>query len=176
MIRSTNIKPGTIVALWYTDALFFYKKPKNWPRLGEYLTIGKLIKTTKEYILVEYTSKNNHTERGLLIPKSAIIYRKQLKKKPRNKYVSLMKKGVVVGITWKDIVYFDDGVIPKSATEMYSEGSIVSIKYDYIIFRNENTLALTEYKVRNFPESKNRPLYFAIPTSFISRVEKYEKK
>lgn len=158
------------------DAMYFYKRPKKWSPPATYIVLGKLTHFSKDQVIIGFTQKNNRLERGLLIPTNAIIFPRKTHVYKETASAFLIKKGAAVGITWKDIVYFDDGIIPTQATEMYSEGTIVFVAKNYIVLHNTNTLSLSNKKVKNFPDTPKKPAYFLIPKAFILNIEQYEKK
>lgn len=170
--QSTN----NIITLEYIDAICFYKKPKKWFSPVTNTVLGKLIHSSENQIIIEFTQKNNKPERGLLIPTNAMIFLREAHTDKEDKHIPPIKKGSTIGVTWKDIVYFDNGVIPTQATEMYSEGKVVFVAKNYIVLHNTNTLSLSSKEVKNFPDTPKKPAYFLIPRRFISNVEKYDKK
>ncbi len=174
---STRQPINNIITLEYVDAMYFYKRPSKWSSPTTYTVLGKLIHSSKDQVIIGFTQTNNKSERGLLIPTNAIIFLREAHTYNETEHIHTpVKKGLVVGITWKDIVYFDNGIIPTQATEMYSEGKIVFVAKNYIVLHNTNTLSLSNKKVKNFPDTPKKPAYFLIPKPFISNIEKYEKK
>lgn len=165
-----------IVALEYIDASFFYKKPRIWPGLIKHTVLGKVIHLTEDAVVIEFTKKNNTSERGVLIPLNAIVTSNKTNKINKKTENPLLENGLIIGVTWRDIVYFDNGNIPKKPTEIYSEGILIYKNDKYIVLRNTGTIAISKKDIKEFPNAQKKPTYFVIPISFISNIEKYERK
>ena len=82
-----------------------------------------------------------------------------------------MEIGTGLGIYWDDIVFFDNGKLPKQPTEMYTEGKIHKITKNAIIISNPITIKIKK-KLENHPQQK--ATYAAIPFNLIKSVDKYE--
>jgi hypothetical protein len=160
-----------VVAIWYIDALYFYKKPSKWPEFAHYMAVGNLVRATNECVVLEYTEKNHATERGLLVPAAALVLPKE--KQKISDILGTIKQGMHVGITWRDVVYFDEGVVPEQASVMYSEGEVVMVKEDAVIIHNTKTVKVSD--TTDFPNTPTKPAYFMIPAAFITRSDVYEK-
>jgi hypothetical protein len=160
-----------VVAIWYIDALYFYKKPSKWPKFNQYMAVGTLVRATNECVVLEYSEKNYVTERGLLVPAAALVLSKETKKSYG--VLGNIKSGMRVGITWHDVVYFDEGVVPERASVMYSEGEVVMVRDDAVIIRNNKTVKMSDST--DFPNTSRKPSYFMIPAAFIARSDVYEK-
>src|SRR3989344_2056125 len=81
---------------------------------------------------------------------------------------------VVVGIFWKDIVYFENGKIPNKPTQMYTEGQIFLQTPDVIILKNPETLTIEHDQTHNHPQVK--PTFYTIPKVLITEIEFYDKQ
>jgi hypothetical protein len=162
-----------IFAVRYIDALYFKKNElEKFSNFIVHVAVGWLSVFDK-HIVVCFSKKNKTAERGLLIPKQAIIFEKKQEVKDVFDY-KLLIAGLVIGIYWIDIVYFNNGNVPKSPTEMYSEGEFFSITDGSIIIKKPETLALNKKDIINHPNIK--PAFCVIPKSFIKSIQIYDKK
>lgn len=173
-------KKNTLVAIRYVDAQFsFSKKPKS--SLPIYYTIGKLSRVYKDHVIVSYSAKNAKVQTGMLIPLSAIIFEKN-RKKYQHTYpfpIKKIKKGLPMGIAWKDITHFKNDSVPKGLTEAYTEGKYFSSNKEQIIIQKPTTLLLKKEGVYNHPHtfsSNQEPEFLSIPKNFVTRIDYYEDK
>lgn len=159
-----------ISAIRYTDAIYFTQKEIKYVRSKTYVAIGRLL-VSKDFITISFTDKNNHALRGLLVPNEALILGIPLKFK---RHDFSCKVGDEIGIFWKDIVYFENGKIPKNPTKTYTEGKFYSQDSDVVVIKDPETTSLTSRGTRNHPERK--PSFYIIPKRLITGVEIYDKK
>lgn len=80
--------------------------------------------------------------------------------------------GRYISAHWEDIVYFQNGKIPKIPTKMYTEGVFVEFRNGVIVIDNPETLLFAKgKKVKNHPEKQ--PRRYHIPIQLITQVTQY---
>ncbi len=164
---------NTIIAIRYIDALYYTEQDLKHTNFKTNIAIGNLIISSGEHIAISFTEKNGVAEEGLLIPKQALI----LKGKNREIQSDLSdvssRIGSDIGIYWTDIVHFTNGSMSDKCTVMYSEGNLYKVTPDAVIIKDPETIK-TGIKIDNHPVEK--PTFIAIPKSFITNLEFYDKK
>ncbi len=166
-----------IVAIRYIDAFYSEEKKLSSSKFITNYSVGKLVSTTRDFIVLCFAEKDGIPWRGLLLPHEALIFDEKNKtSEPANvkNKVKKIKKNTPVGVFWKDLVYFENGVLPSSYSLMYTEGKVHSITSKAIIIRNPETINITPGKLANHP--KIRPFFYVIPRYFITDIETYDKR
>jgi len=171
---------GNISAIKYIDAYYFKKGERFLPYISAnfktHYCVGLVgdLKSKKDFIKVLFSySKDYKSERGILIPKSAVVFEEN------NKYyrlpeenISLINKDTPVGVWWDDITYFDGENIPRECSKMYSEGKVLEILEDRIILINPTTLNLSN-KLQNHKFEEDISVV-VIPRCLITGVESFK--
>lgn len=152
----------------YIDALYFTTKKISFEKFKIHVTLGKIINKNSEYLTVVFKEKNNKPFTGLILPTNSIVNRLS---KYSNKFINKFNVDDEVGIYWDDLVYFDNGSVPKKQTPMYTEGRICKIFDSGIIVSNPTTIKIKK-RIENHPEVKTT--FVAIPFSLIKSIDKYE--
>lgn len=161
-----------VITIQYIDALYFTEKKLDYNNFVIHRAIGKLI-SFNDHITISFIEKNKLPEKGLLLPKEALILEKRSNKFNQELENLSSKVGIDIGIYWKDIVYFIKGKVPDECTNMYSEGILFSTTPDAVIVKNPGTI-MVKKKIGNHPKEKTT--FIVIPKSFITNVELYDKK
>ncbi len=165
-----------IIAIRYIDACYSEKKKLSSSKLITHYSIGKLISATKDFLVISFTEKDGIPWRGLLLPHGALVFDKKNKISEvvgiKNK-IKKIKKKTSIGIFWKDLIYFENGVLPKSYSLMYTEGELFSVTSSSVIIKNPETVNITPGKLANHP--KTRPFFYMIPKHLITDIEVYGK-
>lgn len=162
-----------ISAVRYVDA-FYYTKDEEMlnTQAIPHVAVGELLQYP-EHIIIIFSKFDDLPERGLVIPKSALI----LEENQKNEKVSekAFHKKESVGLYWEDVVYFGNGKIPNTPTTMYTEGTIISETKEVVVIQHEDTIAIGDNGIKNHPKpSKPKPYIFVIPKKIITSVEIYE--
>lgn len=153
----------------YNDALYYTEKELSYKQLTEHFAIGKLKHFSNDHIKIIFSEKNGKPESGLLIPTSAIILDDS---SSTIKKVFSDKKNMDVSIYWRDIVFFNSGIMPDDCTKMYSEGELFTETEDVIILKNPTTI-MVKNKIQNHP--KTRATFIVIPKVMITEIQTYDK-
>lgn len=166
-----------IIAIRYIDAFYTKEKKLGSDKIIIHHTIGKLFATTKEFTAISFTEKNNIPWRGLLLPRESLIFdaRKKTSELPNvGDKISKIKTNTSVGIFWKDIVYFENGIVPEFPPLMYTEGEVFSISTRAVIIQMPQTITITPKQITNHPEGQNDITLIIIPRSLITDIEIYD--
>lgn len=167
-----------IIAIRYVDAFYSEEKKLSSKKLIIHYSVGKLVSVSKKSITISFTEKDGIPWRGLLLPREALIFDKKNKISEsvsvKNK-IKKIKKNTPVGVFWKDLVYFENGVLPPSYSLMYTEGKVHSITSKAIIIKNPETINITPGKLANHPKEIVYISFLIIPVLSITDVENYDK-
>ena len=128
---------GPIIAIKYTDALYYTEKKLGHTKLQTHVAVGKIAVFSDEYIALSFVEKNNIPEKGLLVPKEILILKDNNYQNFKKINLSA-KKNSNIGVYWKDIIYFENGKIPNQPTIVYTEGKLFLITIDsigYLFFK-----------------------------------------
>lgn len=164
-----------IVAIKYIDALYYKKYEKlKFTELTTHVAMGEVISISDDHLTLSFVNKNGIPEKGLLIPKNALIFEKDtLISKKFN--LSDSHIGFDIGVFWNDLVYFQNGKIPRQCTHMYSEGKLFSVTNNTLIIKNPETIKVREKNVAGNHLGREISLVI-IPKSLIANFELYDKK
>lgn len=163
----------TTVAIRYIDAFYSTKEKIESIKFTVHIAVGKF-RVFDDHVVIIFKEEDNLPKEGMLIPKQALILKDNNKSKLDFDDLDLhSKKGSILGVFWKDIVYFEDGNIPEKCTTIYTEGELFSITFEAIVIKNPETIKIKTEEVRNHPE--NKPRFYIIPKSFIVDIEFYDK-
>ena len=166
-----------IIAIRYIDAFYSKEKKLDSAKIIAHYAVGKLFATTKEFTAISFTEKNNIPWRGLLLPHESLIFdaRKKTSELPNVvDKISKIKTHTSVGIFWKDIVYFENGIVPKFPPLMYTEGEVFSISARAVIIQMPQTITIIPNQITNHPEGQNDITLIIIPRSLITDIEIYD--
>lgn len=165
-----------IVAIRYIDAIYYTRSEKlNFTDFTTHIAIGNLVAVSNDHVTLSFVEKNKIPEKGLLIPKTALIFEKEKYVSKRDKFnFSNLNTGSDISIFWNDLVYFQNSGIPDQCTPMYSEGKLFSLTPNAIILRESNTIKIKEKGVSMHPDRHTS--FVVIPKSFITSIEFYGKK
>lgn len=163
-----------VFAVQYTDALYFKKGELKSERPRRYIAIGKTIQK-ENYLIVYFSEKINGAPlRGLLLPKESIILR-SASIQNNGQTFSYPKRNSEIGIYWSDVVYFENGRIPDSPTNMYTEGILIKEDVNSVTIRWPKTIKIKGSDSENHP-GNIEPESCIIPKSLINSIEVYENK
>jgi hypothetical protein len=161
------------VAVRYIDAVYFLKGekiPTEDFKFAVHVAIGKA-NSFDDHIILSFTwDKKNNPKEGLLLPRSALL----LENKPVHNFletIKFLKVNTIVGVYWKDIVYFENTAVPKESTTMYTEGKISWISNDAIGIENPKTIKIKE-EMSNHP--RDEVIFCIIPKSLITNLDIYD--
>jgi hypothetical protein len=167
-----------IIAIRYADAFYSEEKNLTSSKLITHYSVGKIAATSKDFIAISFTEKNNIPWRGLLLPREAIVFKKNNKiselASVKNK-IKKIKKNTPIGIFWKDLVYFENGVLPPSYSLMYTEGKVHFITPKAIIIKDPETIKIAPKKNTQHPKRKTNLSFLIIPRFLITDIEIYGK-
>ena len=166
-----------VIITRYIDAFYSEEKKLSSNKHITHYSLGKLVSTSRDFIVVAFVEKNNIPWRGLLLPREAIVLKKNRVSEStriKNK-IKKIKKNISIGIFWKDLVYFENGVVPPSYSLMYTEGKVYSVTDKAIIIKNSQTIRVAPKKVTNHPKKKIDISFLIIPRCFITDIEIYGK-
>lgn len=167
-----------IIAIRYIDAFYSKNKKLGGIKSITHYSVGGLISASKDFIVVSFVEKEGVPWKGLLLPYVALIFNKKSKISEttgvKNK-IKKIKKNILVGVFWKDLVYFESGILPSSYSLMYTEGKIYSITAEAIIIKNPETIKIAPKKAVNHPKKKVNISFLIIPRGFITDIEIYDK-
>lgn len=163
----------SIVAVRYVDAFYSNEKVIKDARLQQHVVVGELLSSTQKHIAVVFVKEGALPNRGLLIPKESIVFeRANLKIKRRIRVIRPLKNAPV-GIFWRDLVYFENGVLPRECSSMYTKGRVHSVTKDAIVIKNPKTVKITPRGTINHP--KHKPAFYVIPQALIVRIESHDQ-
>lgn len=163
-------KAKKVVALRYIDSIYSYKKTEGVSFIPN-ITIGKIISSTKDHVTISFSEKDGVAQEGLTIPKMAIFLKgNKIIEQPFTRQNSDKQK---IGVFWKDVVYWHNGIIPPEPTTTYTEGELFLLTDDLVIVYKPETI-LIKKKVKNHPKMK--ALFYAIPKVLITYIKYYDKK
>lgn len=167
-----------IIFIQYIDTFYFEENKLVSDKFITHYSVGKLITASKKSVVISFTEKDGMPWRGLVLPRKAIIFdEKNNMSEParvKNK-IKKMKKGTTVGIFWKDIVYFENGVVPSSPSSMYTEGKIFSVTANAIIIKNPETMNITRGKLTDHPKELIYISFMIVPRLLVTDIEIYDK-
>jgi len=166
-----------IVALRYIDAFYSEKRTLRKKEFTPHIAVGELVFVSPDSGTVSFTEEDGIPEKGLLLPREAIVFEKKNRKRSAGTNtlaaaVKKLKNGDAIGIFWKDIIYFEKGIVPQSCAVMYTEGKLHAVTADAVIVKNPETIRVKPSKIVNHPLT--RPLFYVIPRSFITSIERYD--
>ncbi len=173
-----NSIQNRFVAIRFRDALFYLENQKIFP-LSTHYAVGTLSLTEKTHCVLSYSLKDEKPYRGLLIPAESFITPEPLLGDTQKKQLSILQKKrtqqsthLSVGVTWKDVVYFSNGIVPKKPTEAYTEGTLIHCDNEKIVIEHPHTLLIGE-KTKNHPAEEGAS-FLVIPLPLISNIETYD--
>jgi len=159
----------------YVDASYTYDEDLSEAKLSVFEAHGYVEKVADNIVIIfikkrgtniQETIKNKENiVKGLVIPNSALISAVNINK---NKILDGITEGLLVTVTWRDIVYVANTPTYDCAT-MYTEGTLVKIEKDHIILKNPETIRTYPFPVKNHPAEK--PSYYTIPISLIAEIK-----
>lgn len=167
-----------IIAIRYIDAFYFKEKKLGNHKLVTHYSIGKLASVSRDFVVLCFTEKDGIPWEGLLLPREAFVFDK---KNEMSESVSVkskikkIKKNTPIGVFWKDLVHFENGVLPPLYSLMYTEGKVHSITSKVLIIKNPETINITPGKLANHPKGTAYISFLVIPICFITNVEIYDK-
>lgn len=167
-----------VVFVRYVDASYFEEKKLSNDKFITQYASGKVIAFSKESVTLCFTKKNGVPWSGLLLPHGALILDKknEISEMARVKSkINKLEKKASVGVFWKDLVYFQNGVIPQAPSLIYTEGKVFSVTNDAVIIKDPETMNITPGKLTDHPRELTRISFMLIPRKLITDVEIYDK-
>ena len=163
----------TTVAIRYIDAFYSTKEKIESIKFTTHITVG-VLRVFDDHVVIIFKEEDSLPKEGMLIPRQALILEDNSKSELDFNDLDLhSKKGSVLGIFWKDIVYFESGNIPDKCTTIYTEGELFSVTPEAIVIKDPETIKIKTEEIRNHP--KNKPRFYIIPKSFVVDIEFYDK-
>lgn len=167
-----------IIAIQYIDAFYFEENKLSNDKFITHYSVGKLINVSKKFVTLSFTEKDGIPWSGLLLPCEALVLDKgnEIPELSRIKSkINKIEKNTSVGVFWKDIVYFENGIVPQSPSLIYTEGKVFSITADAVIIKNPETMNVTPGKLTDHPRELTYISFIVIPRKLITDVEIYDK-
>lgn len=167
-----------VVFVRYVDASYFEEKKLPNDKFIIHHAVGKIIASPKESVMLCFTKRNGIPWSCLLLPCGALILDKknEVIEVARIKgKINKLEKNTSVGVFWKDIVYFQNGVIPQAPSLMYTEGKVFSVTRDAVIIKDPETMNITPGKLTDHPRELTRISFMLIPRKLITDIEVYDK-
>lgn len=160
MSKISNIK--------FVDASYFLDYEDKLPeKLSVYEAYG-YAEESNESVTVSFieplSDKQTKIIKGLIIPRSALLSYKN-KTKILNSGIT---KGVMVSVTWSDVVYVAN-TQRNTHSSMYTEGVLEEIAEDFLILMDPETIRFSPLPIVNHPKVK--PARYMIPLSIIQKIE-----
>lgn len=165
-----------IIALRYIDAFYSTEKELSSNILIPHYAIGKPVSVFHEHITISFIEKSHRPWKGLLLPWEALILGKQqettesacIQHKIKN-----IKIGTAVSVLWKDLVYFENGVLPMFPTLMCTKGTLYSVTPEVVILKNPETTKVVPKSIQRYQKGSAGTSFLVIPKCFITDIKIY---
>ena len=170
------MKKEEIVAISYIDTCYFKKGekiPENF-EFTKHVLVGKIGIVTGSDLTVIFSEKNGKPEQGLVLPIGSLLVKKGYDLNSKLELINKEKIGFDLGVYWKDLVHFQNGVNPGKSTSMFSKGKLFSLNDEAVVLKNPKTTKWKN-KIKNHPENENIDIaYLFIPKKLITNLNFYD--
>ena len=157
----------------YIDAYYSYNEVLEATALSHHEAYGYATEL-EDCIIVAYIKSNVETPRksvyiheGLILPKGALISRRQSAPDLNLKEIPT---GSLITVGWQDIVHFKN-MSRNSCSTMSTKGILFRKEQDHIVIQTPITTRINPAPIQFHP--KKDPGYYVIPNSFIIDIRKY---
>jgi len=136
----------------YVDAYYSYAKKLGRVGLATHDAHGYVKKNGRNIVVAFIKSKKARGKEevalGLVVPDTALIPKKNTTK---NKILEKFKVGMLLAVTWRDIVIFDYTDSRNECSIMYTEGILFKTKDNLIVLKDPETIRMSPVPVRITP-------------------------
>lgn len=160
----------TIVALRYIDAFYSMEQSRAIEKFVHHHVVGNVVSVTNNAVSLCFTERDGAPWSGLVLPNEAIIFDDDPKTSPS---VSLQTQprtthgGQRVIVTWKDVVYFDHGMLPSLYSMMRTSGTLFSETENILIIKDPITKNARAGKTVRDSLATDQSRFLTIPKQFV---------